>query len=550
MKKTLALMAAPVLGSLVLAGCGVVNNAMVNAANSGASAPPMILSVNPGSPGYIDDFNPWSPNVLFGAAWIYETLYAINAQNGHQTPWLATSYKWETPTKLVFTIRHGVKWSNGTPFTAKDVAFTFNLEKKFPALNNDGLWPALKSVTAVKNRVVFTFNHPDVPAFTFIADTPIVPESIWSKVKNPVTWPDTHPVGTGAYVLKSFTNQNYTLVKNPHYWQASKVAVKEIEFPVVPQSGATAELELSEGDFTAANAFVPNLQKVYIDKDPKYRHYWFAPGGPSNLVMNLTEYPFNQVKFRQAMAYAINRNEVSSKGEYGYQPVANMTGLTLPNQKAFLDSSLKDPYHYDPKKAMKLLESMGLKKNSAGQLVGPHGPIVVTVTVPNSFSDWIEDAQIIRENLGKLGITVHVNTPSVSTWTSDLDTGTFSMSLTYGLNYYNPYFYYFYTLDGVNSAPIGKVATSNYERYNNPATNQLLAEYDDATTLQQQKPIIDKLQAIMLQQVPVIPMFYNANWNEYDTRYYVGWPSASDPYCTPDYTWPDVEVEFTHLRVR
>lgn len=547
-KNRMALMALSMVGGVVLAGCG---SAATQA--NGTSASTITLSIDPGSPGFIDDFNPFSPNVRFGAAWIYETLYAVNAQNGHQTPWLATSYKWVNSTQLDFTIRQGVKWSNGTPFTAQDVAFTFNLEKKYPALDGDGLWPTLKSVTAEGNTVVFDFNKADVPAFTFIAETPIVPESIWSKVKNPVTYADTDPIGTGAYVLKSFATQEYVLQKNPTYWQANKVEIKTIKFPAVPEDGATEQLELSDGDYTAANAFIPNLQKVYISKDPKYRHYWFGPGGPSNLVMNLTEYPFNQVKFRQAMAYGINRQEVSSKGEYGYQPVASMTGLTLPGQAQYLDSSLVSQYdyHYDPSKAMQLLNSIGMKKNAQGQLIAPNGkPVTFTMTVPTGFSDWIEDSQIISGDLAKLGITLHVNTPSVTTWTNDLDTGNFQMSLTYGINYYNPYFYYDYNLDSANTAAVGKVATSNYERYSSSSTDALLSEYQGLTNSTQQKAVIQKLEQVMLSQVPVIPMFYNANWNEYDSRYVVGWPSASNPYVTPDYTWPDVEVEFTHLKLR
>lgn len=547
--RRMALFALPLIGSLTLAACGSQGATSTSASGS---TPPMVLSVDPGSPLYTDNWNPFSPNAVWGQAWIYETLYYIDAQNGHQTPWLATSYTWNSPTQLTFTIRPGVQWSNGTPFTANDVAFTFNMLNKFPALDTNGIWTVLKSVAAKGNTVVFDFKTPDVPAFTYIAETPIVPESIWSKVKNPVTYTDPHPVGTGAYLEKSYTPQEFVLVKNPHYWQASKVKVQTIEFPVVSENANTVWLNLSEGKYTAANAFAPNIQKIYISKDPKYRHIWFAPSGASNLLMNLTKYPFNNVTFRQAMAYAINRPKVSSKGEYGYEPLASMTGLTLPANSAYLDKSLvaKYNYHYDPAKAAQLLSSMGLKKNAQGLLVGPNGPISFTMIVPTGFSDWIEDAAIIQSNLKALGITVNVQTPSVSTWVSDMQTGTFDMTLNFGLNQYNPYFYYESDLATSNSAPIGQDATSNYERYSNQNVDNLLNEYAQSTSATQQKQIIDQLEQVMLQQVPVIPMFYAANWNEYDNRYYVGWPDASNPYVTPTYALPDVEMEFTHLKPR
>jgi peptide/nickel transport system substrate-binding protein len=457
-------------------------------------------------------------------------------------------------TTLTFKIRSGVKWSNGTPFTANDVAFTFNLLKKFPALDTNGLWTSLKSVTARGNTVVFVFKQPNVPDFNYIASTPIVPESIWSEVKNPVTWTNPNPIGTGAYLLKSYTPQEYVLVKNPRYWQASKVQVQEIEFPVVSENANTVWLNLSKGEYTAANAFAPNIYKIYISKDPKYRHIWFAPGGACNLLMNLTEAPFNNVAFRQAMAYAIDKSVVSSKGEYGYEPPASQTGLMLPANNSYLDRSLVNRYnyHYDPAKAAKLLKQAGFVKNSSGQLLEPgtKKPVSFTMIVPTGFSDWIEDAAIIQSNLKALGITVNVQTPSVSTWVSDMETGNFDMTLNFGLNQFNPYFYYQADLNSVNSAPIGKVATSNFERYDNPQVDALLTEYQQSTSPSQQHQIIDALQKVMLTQVPVIPMFYAANWNEYDTRYYVGWPTAANPYAVPTYNTPDVEMEFTHLRVR
>lgn len=545
--RRVAIMAMPLIGSMLLAACGSQGS------TASGKTPPMVLSVDPGSPLYQKNWNPYSPNALWGQAWMYETLYYIDAMDGHKTPWLATAYKWNSPTQLTFSIRQGVKWSNGTPFSAKDVAFTFNMLKKYPALDTNGVWGALSSVTAQGNTVVFDFKKADVPDFTYIAETPIISQAIWSKVSNPVTWTNPNPVGTGAYVLKSYTPQQYVLVRNPHYWQASKVKVKEIEFPAVSQNANTVWLNLSKGEYTAANAFAPNIQKTYLAKDPTYRHIWFAPSGASNLDMNLTKYPFNNVKFRQALAYAINKSKVSSKGEYGYEPVASQTGLTLPADKGYLDQSLVSQYnyHYDPKKAEQLLAGMGLKKNTQGKLIGSNGqPITLNMDVPTGFSDWIEDAAIIQGDLKALGITVNVTTPSVSTWVSDMQTGNFDMTLTFGLNQFNPYFYYQANLASSNTAPIGKAATSNYERYSNPTVDALLSQYAQSTSTAQQHRIIDQLQKVMLQQVPVIPMFYAANWNEYDNRYYVGWPSASNPYATPTYNQPDVEMEFTHLAPR
>ncbi len=89
--------------------------------------------------GNLVNYNPYSPKPLT-STWLFEPLMIQNGLTCDVTPWLATKYKWEGATKLTFDIRDGVKWSDGQAFTAKDVAFTFNLAKQYPALDKGGVW--------------------------------------------------------------------------------------------------------------------------------------------------------------------------------------------------------------------------------------------------------------------------------------------------------------------------------------------------------------------------------------------------------------------------
>src|SRR6516164_1508838 len=108
-------------------------------------------------------FNPFTPGntatgVTFGQ--VYEPLVFVNTlQNAKTTPWLATAWAWSNNNKtLTFTIRNGVKWNDGTPMTAADVAFTFNLMKKFSGLDLTSVWSVLSGVTqSGANQVVMTF---------------------------------------------------------------------------------------------------------------------------------------------------------------------------------------------------------------------------------------------------------------------------------------------------------------------------------------------------------------------------------------------------------
>jgi peptide/nickel transport system substrate-binding protein len=126
-------------------------------------------------------FNPFNPGNLgegVTMGQVYEPLMFVNTlQNAKVTPWLASGYAWGSDNKtLTFTIQKNVTFSDGSPMSAADVAFTFNLLKKFPALDLNSVWSVLSSVTQAGDTVVMQFKAPSVPYFYYIADqVPIVP---------------------------------------------------------------------------------------------------------------------------------------------------------------------------------------------------------------------------------------------------------------------------------------------------------------------------------------------------------------------------------------
>jgi peptide/nickel transport system substrate-binding protein len=95
-------------------------------------------------------------------------------------------------------------------------------------------------------------------------------------------------------------------------------------------------------------------------------------------------------------------------------------------------------------------------------------------------------------------------------------------------------------LSSKNSAPIGRAASSNWERYNSPAVDALLDSYGNATSIAAQKDIIDQLQNVMVTQYPVIPIVEEADWFEYNSKDFSGFPTKGNPYAQPDLrTGPD-----------
>lgn len=558
-KKLLGITFSVLLMGSTLAGCSKsVTSTSSNAGDTNSTAAqPMTIATDDGSPTFQENWNPFSVNTRKGVAWMYETLYYINSQTGDQTPWLSTSYKWNGPKELTYTIRDGVKWNDGQAFTASDVAFTFNMLKQYPALDSHGIWSTLDSVKANGNTVVITFKQSDTPAFTYINMTPIVPEHIWSKVSDPVKYTNIpsngkSPVATGAFELQKFTPYQYTLVPYKGYWQKDKIYESKLIFPAL--NGAdTVDMNLSQGKYDWTQAYVPDIQQTYVNKDPKNNHYWYAQSGASNIVMNLSKKPFNDVKFRQAMEYAINTKELSTKGENGYDTPADRSGLHLPGQNDYLDQSLEAKYGFNTAssdKALSLLKSAGYKQDSNGKLIGPDGKqVAFSIEVPTGWTDWITCTKLIKNQLAKIGIDLTVKTPDVSTWSKDLGTQSFDMSFTTGLNLFDPWFYYNLYLNSGNAKTNDKNAVGNYEGWKDQKTDQLLEQYKSVTDDADKKKIIQQLEATMYEQVPLIPLFYNANWNQYSTKKFVGWPDVNNPYATPTFAIPDTEVIMTHLKL-
>ncbi len=501
---------------------------------------------------YTCGFNPFNGSVSyldFGP--VYEPLMFVDTlENAKVTPWLATKYAWSNNNKTItFTIRSGVKWSDGKPFSAADVAFTFNLLKKFPGLDLNAIWSVLSSVTQHGDQVVFNFKAPAVQYFYYIADqTPIVPEHIWASLKNPVTYNDSNPVGTGAYTVEC-KPQLITYVANKDYWQPGEPKIATVEEPAFT-SNDPANTYLATGQAQWGAQYIPSIKSFYLDKSPNY-HDWFPPIANVDIFINLKNPILSNVAVRQAMAYAIDRNKVSQIGESGYEPAGNQTGIVTPTFSSWEDTSEAAQYNYtyNPTKAEQILTKAGFKRNSSGIFVSPSGQALSFKILNNGgYSDWVASVNVIQQELKAVGIQI---TPENLTGTS-LDNaiynGQFQLAYTDETGGPTPYYEMRQWLYSKNSAPIGQQASSNFERYSNPATDALIDEYATTTSAAMQHSIVDQLEEVLLKDVPVIPVTEEVDWDQYDTGAFTGWATPQDPYAQPAaYQTPDLGIMLLHL---
>jgi peptide/nickel transport system substrate-binding protein len=548
--------------SLGVAACSSSPSNNSSSKSSATNGKPLVIDDTPLSP-MTDTFNPYSATSTGGpggvtAQGLYnEPLFIWNILNPSQAPYdiLGTGYNWSNGGKtLTITTRSGVKWNDGQPFSAADVAFTFNMIRQNPGLDTNGTPVPTSASAPSSTTAVLNFKAPEYANLFLIGQAYIVPQHIWSKV-NPVTFADPNPVGTGPYMLDKFSPQGFTLKENPLYWNKSAVHVPEVSYPSYSQNfNITAPL--AAGQIDLAGNDIANVQNVYLAKSPD-NHTWFS-GSPyisannvAGLFFNVTKAPLNDPAVRQAISYGINRQQLSAQGETGYElPETSTSGLLLPRDSSYLSPSLANnlPSGGDPAKVTSILTADGWSK-VGGKWTKGGKTISFSISDPIPYSDYYLDAQDIAKQLNALGFNVTVNgigNPTV--WQGDITNGTFDAAIHWSNQGPTPYQIYQGNLDATLTAPVGKPAATNIGRWNNKATQSALAMFAGSNDPSVQKTAVTQLENIMTSQVPVAPLLYGAAWYEYSTRDYTGWPSSSNPFMNPTTNSPYLEETILHLR--
>jgi peptide/nickel transport system substrate-binding protein len=398
------------------------------------------------------------------------------------------------------------------------------------------------------NQVVFTFKTAAVPYFFYVAgQTPIVAQHIWSKVADPVTYKDTKPVGTGGFQMSSCSPQVIKYTKNASYWQKGMPKIDTIFYPAYT-SNDPANQDLASGKAQWGSQFIPNIDAYYKSKSSD-NNYWFPPVSNVSIFMNLKDPILSNVAVRKAIAYAIDRKRVAQIGEYGYQPPANQTGIVTPTFSKWLKPGLDKVYGYNPQKAISILKAAGFKM-SGGLFHTPSGkPLSFSMVNIGGYSDWVASAQIVAQELKAVGIEVKAENLSSTTYDNDVYTGHYQLAYD-GNEAYGPSPYYELRneLYSPASAPIGKIAASNWERYSNPTVDKLIRQYATTTNAAAQKKIVWQLEEAMVRDVPIIPVTEGVDWYQYNTKTISGWVTQQDPYAQPAaYAVPDWGIVALHL---
>jgi peptide/nickel transport system substrate-binding protein len=469
-------------------------------------------------------------------AGVYEPLLVYSRATRTYLPWLATAYQWGTGNlTLKFTVRPGVSWSDGQPFSGKDVAFTFDLMRRVPALDRAGVWGFLADVkSADATSVDFTFKRAYTPGLLAIGTQPIVAEHKWKDVAQAATFDDPNPVGTGPFTeVRRFEPHVYEVGRNPRYWQKDKPSVSTVRVPLFRTNDDILRA-LEEGDLDWASLFVEDVEKRWVAKDPARRLYWYPDFGQTALLhVNTRKRPFDDPSVRKAISMALDRPRIMREAMQGYAPPADATGLAA-SQSQWKDpaATRADWTRHDTTQANALLDSAGLARGEGGTRAVPGaGPMRYDLNVVEGWSDWGVAAGIIRQNLAEVGIDVSVKALPYDAWVGALERGRFDLGLWFGERGPTPYEFYRSQMDSALVKPIGEKAVSNFHRYASEGASRSLRAFEASSDSAEQERLAKELQKIYVDSAPSLPLFASPLWGVFNTTRIVGFPSRFSPYA-------------------
>ncbi|MFE7066031.1 ABC transporter substrate-binding protein [Microbacterium sp. NPDC057658] len=546
-KTLIAASAVAVLGVSALAGCSAGGGSGDDAGSASLTIakPDGAITTESNNP-FVGD----SAASKYGyAKVVFETLALVN-QTGDRgvTPWLAESLEWNDDyTQLTVVPRADVTWSDGEPFTADDIVFSFETAS-IPALDTAGL--KYEGAEVDGDTVVLSFGDSKYVNQARVLHVPIVPKHIWEKFEDPATDPVTGDdlVGTGPYAMANWSTESVTLDARDDYW-GGDLAVPELHYVSYGDNTALTTA-LANGDADWAQAFIPQIEEQFLSADPEHNKFLASPTtGSATLFMNLQQKPFDDPAFRQALAWVIDRDAyVDIAREGASEAVWSVTGLSSILEDEIQPEFQGVDYKVDAEKARDLLETAGYTwKDDA--LIDPDGtPVSFTLSVPSGWSDWNTAQELIAEDVkDSIGAEVKIDMPDWGGWADPRDNGTFSAIIHWLEDSGTAYGLYTSTMDPRWISPEGK-AGFNFGRFDDPEATAALNTYANASSDEERTTAIDTLQTIFSEQVPAIPLGAHPLLGEFNTRNYVGWPSETDTYASADPTQPNIVQILTKLK--
>jgi peptide/nickel transport system substrate-binding protein len=308
--------------------------------------------------------------------------------------------------QILFHLRKGVYWHDGAEFTSDDVLFTYNtvIDPKVPTPYSSNYGPVKKVEALDKHTIRVTYYEPFAPALESWG-MGILPKHILHNKDITKEYYSRNPIGTGPYRLREWvTGQKVILEANESYYEG-RSGIERFIARVIPDT-ATMFLELKFGglDFMGLTPPQYKLQAGKVNFNKYFQKFRYPAFGYTYLGYNLLDKKFSDKRVRQAITHAINKNDIIAGVLLGYGTPC--TGPFPPESWAY-NPNIKD-LEYDPDFSMALLAEAGWKRGRSGLLEKDGSPFEFTVITNQGNEARLKTAQIIRESLKKIGITMNI----------------------------------------------------------------------------------------------------------------------------------------------
>lgn len=367
-------------------------------------------------------FSPTATNVTPGTAFFYEPLVRLDrTKAGVVLPYLAESWEFsEDGKELTFKLRDNVKWSDGQPFTSKDVVFTWQLVLDGKTNN---AYP-FKTVEAVDDTTVkVTYDQASYADLVPFSRRRIVPEHIW-KSQDPATFTDENPVGTGPFVVDSFSPQQLALKARDDYWGEPSKGVETVK--IMAMSPDAAKDALKKGTIDFGTMGWENAEQEYVASDPEHHIYNFYPVGTcAGISFNCQKAPYDDPAVRRALRDACDLEAAAAAVKVGYSvptkaglDPAVYADLLAPNQeqKQDIESAKKD------------LADAGWTVTSDGKLEKGGKTYELRYDVYQPYTEWVLTGQILADQWKKaLGLVVGINQLADQPFSQVVESGDYGM---------------------------------------------------------------------------------------------------------------------------
>ncbi|HEX6124055.1 MAG TPA: ABC transporter substrate-binding protein [Pyrinomonadaceae bacterium] len=400
---------------------------------------------------------------------------------------------------VTFVLQDNVVFHNGKPFTSADVKYTFdslfasNGYKSgafFDTVDGQRVAHITSLQTPDEKTVVMTVGRPALKnqLLSNLVAIPIIPEGSVDGQK-------TSPVGSGPFKFVGFDQaQNIVeLSANAEYWEGAP-KVQKVRVKTVPDANSLqAELQTGGVDIAPLPSNLPPDTLVSLGQSANLKVEQFNGSNIQYLIFNTESAPLNNVKVRQAIGYAVDRQKIIDSLLFGQARIAHSI---LPPESWAYSPGMQ--YTYDPAKARQLLKEAGYKDE----------PIVFKYSAGNAAVN--QYGQAIWNSLKEAGINVQIETLEVNTIRTQLGQGQFQMytGIWIGGNQ-DPIF--LRDLFATSRIPGGTVNCCNRSRYSNPTLDRILEDAVNATDRETAKSLYTQAQQIVSNDLPLFPLWYPAN---------------------------------------